>query len=307
MIVTAARADAYPGAMAVTPVRGEGVRALGLPVPPERMPLVRGGRPLKRWRYVGALSPELMLCVAEVAVGALRQRFWAIAEPDGRLVAGRAVLGPGGVDLEGGRVRVRAAAGRWVERSDSRGRVEIDLALDEAHGPPAVESVAPSGSRGYVWTRKRAGGRTSGSVVVDGRRRALDAEAVVDDTAGYHSRHTRWCWSAGVGRGSRGERIGWNLVEGVNDSPRGSERTVWVDGEPGEVRPVRFGDELAAIRFADGGELRLRPWATLAHRTRLGIVRSDYRQPFGAFEGELPGGIELREGFGVTERHDAHW
>ena len=272
------------------------------------MKLVRGGRPLKRWRYVGVYGPALMLCAAEARIGPLGQRFWAVAEPDGRLLAGRARLGSGGVDLSGGGVRVRArSGGGGVGGSVARAAVEIDLGIEDAGAAAAVESVSPSGPHGYVWTRKVAGVRASGSVTIDGVNRPFEAEAVVDDTAGYHARHTAWSWSAGVGRGPGGERIGWNLVEGVNDDLEASERTVWLNGEPAEVGPVSFNAALEVIRFADGGELRFRPWAELNHRTRLGPVRSDYRQPFGVFEGELPDGLVLARGFGVTERHDARW
>ncbi len=271
------------------------------------MKLWRGGRALKRWRYVGVYAPDLMACIAEAHVGLLGQRFWAVAEPDGRLLAGRAQLGSGGVELTADRVRVRARSGRGaVAGSVAGASVEIDLTLHE-DGGAAVESVSPSGSRGYVWTRKLAGARVDGSVVLDGSSRSLAAEAVVDDTAGYHPRHTAWCWSAGVGRTAGGERVGWNLVEGINDAPENSERTVWVDGRPSEVSPVSFDADLRRIRFAGAGELTFRPWATLAHHTRLGLVRSDYRQPFGVFTGELPGGLVLSEGFGVTERHEAWW
>jgi hypothetical protein len=34
---------------------------------------------------------------------------------------------------------------------------------------------------------------------------------------------------------------------------------------------------------------------------------SDYRQPFGTFTGELPGGFPLADGFGVMERHAVRW
>ena len=304
--------------MSSLPARGEAVRSLGMPVPPARMPLVRDRRLLKRWKYVGFYSSELMLCAAEAHVGPLGQRFWGVALPDGRLLAGRALVGSGGVSLSAGRLRLRARADGRAERAGGQHGggsgaggggepVEVDLTLDEAGGPPAVESVSGAGARGYVWTRKLAGMRARGHVLVDGRRRVLDGEAVIDDTAGYHPRHTLWRWSAGVGRGAGGERIGWNLVEGVNDDPQGSERTLWVDGRPVEVGPVHFSDDLGRIAFVDGGELRFEPWATLAHRTRLGLVRSDYRQPFGQFSGELPGGLRLTEGHGVAERHEAWW
>ncbi len=272
------------------------------------MKLLRDGRPLKRWCYVGVYAPELMVCAAEAHVGPLGQRFWAVAEPDGRLLAGRARFGSGGVDVDDGRVRVRATSGGGgVGDFVARARVDIDLALEQTGGPAAVETVSPAGPRGYVWTRKLAGARASGSVVIDGRRRSLEAEAFVDETAGYHSRHTLWRWSAGVGRAVGGERVGWNLVEGINDDPENSERSIWVDGRPSEVSPVSFDEDLHRIRFAGGGELSFRPWAELSHRTRLGLLRSDYRQPFGVFGGELPGGLVLALGFGVTERHEAWW
>ena len=50
-------------------MRGDGVAELDLALPPGRMPLLRRGRPLKRWRYVGVYGPELMLCAGRPASG----------------------------------------------------------------------------------------------------------------------------------------------------------------------------------------------------------------------------------------------
>jgi hypothetical protein len=36
-------------------------------------------------------------------------------------------------------------------------------------------------------------------------------------------------------------------------------------------------------------------------------VRSLYRQPFGTFSGELPGALQLSEGWGVMEDHEVWW
>jgi len=265
------------------------------------MPLVRDGRPLKRWRYVGVYGPGACVCACEAWVGPLAQRFWGVATPDGRLLSARSLVGSGGVAVSDAGVAVRACA------QEDGARVEVAVELVLAEAPPAVESVSASGTSGYVWTRKRAGVPARGSVAVDGRRRAVDSEAVIDETAGYHSRHTLWHWSAGVGLAVGGARVAWNLVEGVNDDRAGSERTLWLDGEPAEVASVTFSPDFAAVRCEDGGELRFAPWAELAHRTRLGIVGSDYRQPLGSFTGELPGGVQLAEGHGVMERHEARW
>ena len=85
---------------------------------------------------------------------------------------------------------------------------------------------------------------------------------MIDDTAAYYERHTRWRWSAGIGRASDGREVAWNLVAGVNDPPQDSERTVWVDGEPGEVGPVRFAADLSGV-----DALAFAPEATREHRT----------------------------------------
>jgi hypothetical protein len=244
-------------------------------------------RPLKAWRYVGAYGPEVMACVGDVRIGALRQRFWAVCEP-GRPVVDRTTLGRGGVALDGSRVQV-----------DS-GDVRIDLTVEEDGG---VETRHAD----RVWTRKQAGVPVRGRVEVQGRTYEVDCLGAVDDTEGRHRRHTTWTWSAGVGRGLGGERIGWNLVTGVNDEPTGSERRVWVDGEPHEVGPVSFADDLSSVSFAEGGAMSFSEWGAREDRTNLLILRSSYRQPFGAFSGVLPGGLELAEGYGVIEWHDVWW
>ena len=258
------------------------MRDLGLPLPPARMRPLRGWRPLKRWRYVAVYRPELMLCVARASVAGIPQRWWAVAEPDGALYQGSR-----GVKADEGRARVRD------------GDVEIDLEIDEVDG---VEVVSGHG-RSYIWTRKQAGISARARVAIAGRTWELAGdEGFIDDSAGYHARRTEWRWSAGVGRGEEGQHVAWNLVEGVHDAPSNSERTVWVDGRPLEVGPQRFGADLAAV-----GGLRFDAWSERAARINRLLLRSDYRQPFGAFSGELPGGIRLSAGYGVMEWHDVLW
>jgi hypothetical protein len=116
------------------------------------MPLFRRGRPLKRWRYVGVYAPELMLCVGDARVAGLRQRWWAVALPDGSLFEGS-------------------------------GSGPIELSLEES--PEGVEVVSPHG-RSYIWTRKQAG------ISVNARVRLPKVSCdihgrigFVDDSAGY--------------------------------------------------------------------------------------------------------------------------
>jgi len=266
------------------------------------MPAWRGTRPLKRWRYVGVYGPDLMLCVGSARVGPGRQSFWAVWDRTTRRLRERTRRSGGGVRLGIDR------PGRVLVLDEG---VEIDLALEEVDG---VETICPVDGRpgAYTWTRKQGGVRAHGTVAVDGVVRAVDALAIVDDSAGYHPRHTVWRWCAGVGRAVDGRPLAWNLVTGINDPPRDSERTVWIGGVAAEVGPAaRFADDLSAVTTDDGVDLRFAAEAVRERSEHLLLVRSEYRQPFGAFTGALPGSrgepLQLAAGWGVMERHTAVW
>ncbi|MDQ4041234.1 MAG: DUF2804 domain-containing protein [Actinomycetota bacterium] len=277
------------------PWRGAGAaRPDGVVVPPARMPLFRAGRMRKRWRYVGLYGPEAMLCAGSARVGPTWQVWWAVWDRAERRLHERTrmLAGRGRVEVESpGRLRVRD------------GDVEIDLALEEGAG---VETVTPAG-RAWIWTRKQGDVPARGTVRLPGRTLSLEGRAFVDESAGYHDRVTAWRWSAGTGVAVGGAPVAWNLAEGIHDSVGASERTVWVDGEPREIGPVRFADDLGSVAFAEGGELRCAAEATRARDDNLLVFRSRYAQPFGVFSGTLPGGVELAEGYGVMESHDVRW
>jgi hypothetical protein len=266
---------------------------LPVPIPPARMGPLRGGRPLKRWRYVAAFADELMLCAATAAVGPGRSSWWAVWDRRrGVLAEHTRTIGPGLVRFgDGGRVRVA-----------DRG-VTIDITIAEGGG---VESVNRHGAQ-YVWTRKQAARPFRGRVVMPGRTLEVAGLAVVDDTAGYHARETEWWWSAGVGPDARGEPVGWNLVTGVNDGPAASERSIWSGDAAHEVGPVTFAAGLTAVAFQEGGRLTFEEEAVRARRDDMLVVRSDYRQPFGRYSGLLPGVGRVDGGLGVMEHHVARW
>jgi hypothetical protein len=250
------------------------------------MPSRDGLRPLKAWRYVGVYGPELMLCAALVRIGPARQSFWAVWDRGRSRLLERTRIGRGAVDLRPGRLTVNDAA------------VRLDLRLEEQDG---VEAVCPS-ERSYAWTRKQGGVRAHGIATLEGARHSVDGRAVIDDTAAYYARQTSWQWSAGIGVSVDGRDVAWNLVAGVNDPESDSERTVWVDGEPFEPPPCKFH---AGLRGVDA--LRFDAEAVRERTDNLVLVRSRYRQPFGVFSGQLPGGVALGAGYGVMEEHHAWW
>jgi hypothetical protein len=262
-------------------------RLTGLALPPDPMPSRLGTRPIKAWRYVGVFGPELMVCVASVRVGPFRQSFWAVWDRVAGRLYERTAMGAGAVRLGYGTAAV-----------DDR-ELRLDLAFTEE---PGVETVCPSADE-YAWTRKQGGLIAGGTLTLRGDPpRSFAGRAVIDDTAGYYERHTHWRWSAGVGSAVDGRLLAWNLVDGVNDPPHDSERTVWIDGVPEEVGPVRFADDLSTA-----GDLSFHEEAVREHSENRLLVRSRYRQPFGSFSGSLPGGLALGEGWGVMEDHDVHW
>ena len=266
---------------------------------PARLSPVRGGRALKRWRYVGLFCEQMMACAARVQIGPARQSFWALyLRSEGSLrERTRMLRGRGAVQLGQGQLQVHDAG------------VRLDFCFSEA--APIHARCLHDG--GEVFTRKQAGIPARGTLALDGGApRQLEALAVVDDTAGYHARHTEWWWSAGAGTGYDGAALAWNLVSGVNDPARGSERAVWVAGDPHECAPVSFRSDLGEICCEDGASLRFAAEAERSHRQNLLIVSSDYRAPFGSFSGTLPGvrgggPVALAHGRGVVEHHRARW
>ncbi len=267
---------------------------LPVAVPPARMALHRGGRPLKRWRYIAAFNDEVMLCAGSAQIGLLRSSWWAIWDRERGELTEHTALGRGGAARfgPGGRLNVHDR------------RASIDLEVDEG---AAVESLNAHGEQ-YVWTRKQGGRPARGRIVIGARTIDFAGLAVVDDTAGYHARDTEWWWSAGVGAAPDGCPVGWNLVRGVNDGPSASERSVWSSAGAREVGPVRFGEDFGGVAFDEGGALTFKEEAVRARQDRLFLVlRSDYRQPFGRYSGSLPGVGPVSGGLGVMEHHIARW
>jgi hypothetical protein len=255
------------------------------------MPVRSSGQTRKRWRYVGFYGPELMLCAARAQVGPFAQCFWALWDRGADRSYANTRLRPGSTEvrMDGPRIEIEAA------------EVRASLLLGDA---APIESICPSGS-GWGWTRKRAGVPISGTIEADGKRWQVDGHGVDDQSAGYQKRQTSWHWSAGIGRAVDGRPLAWNLVEGINDPPANSERAIWSEGAAVEPGPVSF-QGLTGVDFADGARLSFSPGSERSRKDNFLVFRSSYRHLFGDFSGSLDG-IELAEGFGVMEQHDAVW
>ena len=258
--------------------------------PPLALPLFDHGQLRKRWRYVAVFAAELMLCAARAEIGLATQSFWVLLDRETKRQWANTALRPAsrGVIFDGPRLEIDGPGLRAM------------LELDDS---TPIEVTCPSG-RSRAWTRKRAGMPVAGTVEIPGRRIELAGRGVDDESAGHHARRTGWRWSAGVGESVEGRDLAWNLVEGINDPPSGSERAVWVDGEPSEPPPVAFGGD--GVDLGEAGSLEFTAESQHARHDNYLLIRSRYRHRFGSFAGSL-GGLELAEGLGVMEEHDALW
>lgn len=263
----------------------------GVPLPPQRLPLLRGGQLRKRWRYLSLWGPEISLCAARVEVGLLPREYCAICDHRRGRLSKRTHFFANRVDLSADRLRV------------DDGNVSIDVVLE----PTDAFDVYRPEKRAYIWSHKELYQRVRGSVRVDGAEHDLRGVGFVDVSAGYHARRTSWRWSAGAGVDVEGRGVAWSAIVGLFDTPESSERTLWIEGVGHEIGPVSFSDDLTTVAFADGAELHFREEAALRMHDNLLVIRADYEHAFGSYSGALPGGIEIREAHGVRERQDAVW
>ena len=264
----------------------------GVPYPPERMGLIRSWTLRKRWHYVTFWSPELIFCAARVHVGPLPQEYWGllVRTPERRFRQRSHVLRRR-VALEDARVAV----------GDGDVSVEIDFEPNDEFFVYRPER------RAYIWSRKQLATKATARARIGEASIEAEGVAFVDVNAGYHRRRTKWRWSAGVGTDQHGRSVAWNAIVGLFDTPEHSERTVWIDGVPQEIGPVRFTGDLTTVSFEEGGELSFAKEADLRKRVGLFLFKSKYDHWFGSYQGTLPGGIEIRDGVGVRERQDALW
>jgi hypothetical protein len=274
------------------PWRSTAVRGVAAPRPPvslDRMPLRQGRRLLKSWSYVAAFSEELMMCAGSVRVAGIPQSSWAIWDRSSEVLGTEATrLNSVGLAVSTQSVKLRSGSAR------------LELTVSQTGEPVEVVSPLPGS---YMWTKK-VPVRVDGHLAFGLEARPVSAAGILDTSGGYQAHGVSWEWSAGTGTDIDGRLVTWNLVKGIHDASASSERTVWVEGRPDEVPPVRFSSDLDEVWGAEGTAL-----VFVAEATRhSGLIRSHGVQSFGRFFGCLPGGIQLADdppALGVMERHHA--
>ncbi len=200
-------------------------------------------------------------------------------------------------------------------------KVQGTLHLEDAEALALLFKL-PSGNPAY--THKAAGLTVTGSLSANGVPIDLrGAVGGIDWTRSVALRETRWQWSALQGITPQGERVGLNLSALVYDDASGNslENALWVDGKVYPLGGVEFvlpadpRRQIWQVRSRQGSEVELRftPLGSRDEQVNLGIIRSNFIQPYGTYEGtiRLPDqgipSVCVDGMFGVVETHHSVW
>jgi len=199
--------------------------------------------------------------------------------------------------------------------------VSTDLAFDEEQ--PSVQPMiicTRAGATGWVFARKTAGFKVSGTISWEGETYDLGAVQAYghnDWSAGYMRRRTFWNWGCLAGQTSDGRIIGMNVSCGVNETSF-TENCFWLDGRLHKLDTVCFRydrDNLESpwqLTSFDGHlKLDFHPEGKHQERINAWILASNFNQLFGRYHGWLETArgerINIDGMLGYVESHYAKW
>ena len=201
-------------------------------------------------------------------------------------------------------------------------RVQVDMyLLEDIDSVQPLVVVSPVDENRPLYTHKVAC-PVEGMVMIGDEKIRLDPEkdiGLMDVQKTFYPYHTFWKWATFGGYDARGRLIALNACQNfISDDEKYNENCTWVDGKITLLTAARFEfDEKAlmepwSVETTDGGlEVTFRPAGERRGRTNLGVVMSDFHQPFGEFTGKMPGRgqeeIVVDGAFGLCEHHLARF
>jgi Domain of unknown function (DUF2804), C-terminal/Domain of unknown function (DUF2804), N-terminal len=162
----------------------------------------------------------------------------------------------------------------------------------------------------------------SGYIELGNYRVELDPQrdiGLIDVQKTYYPYNTFWRWATFAGYDKKGRMLAINLVQNmVPDDENNNENVLWVDGKLTPWSAARFEfDEKNALapwkmRTTDGNcDLTFTPQGERSDKINMGLIVSDYHQPYGVFNGTVTDAsgerYEVENIFGVTEHHLARF
>lgn len=210
-----------------------------------------------------------------------------------------------------------------IAEKKGRPKVEGDLTIHEdlAEVEPLVTLLPFPGGAAFQYSHKIAV-PAEGTLRLGGREVLVDrgsAIAILDIHKGYYPYNTWWKWATFAGHDAEGRIVGMNAVNNKIVPPsEWSENCAWIGGKVSLLGPAKFDFDprnlLGPWRITtqdDRLDATIHPQGKRSGRINLGVVLSDYHQPYGPYAGVLKGedGREHRvDGFfGVTEDHKARF
>lgn len=207
-------------------------------------------------------------------------------------------------------------------KGDGAPDVQGEITLHQNPGGTRPMSVCMPVRPGRFMYSTKAASTVSGSVSIGGEQFALDPArdtAFMDEHKAFYPRHTYWKWAALAFVDPGGRLVAANMTDNlVKDQHAWNENGILTPDANDLLGPVRFeydpSDVMKPWRLKDLDNrvnLTFTPLAVKTDNTNAVLIRTDYRQPMGLFNGTLAccGGeiIQVRDAFGVTEHFDAHY
>lgn len=287
---------------------------------------------IKRWQYLGVCNNDLIFGLAVVRLGYMCNLFAYLFDRRSGCISEYDILTPGGgaaifkgtsltgeIRFESRQTRVRMMSDPETLSIEGiiKGELSVNLSFQAFEDP--LVCLTRLGLKGFNYTHKEAGIPVRGTIHhkdVSWDVQEEDSFGVRDYTLGYLARQTFWNWASGGGNDREGNRIGFNLVQGVNETGF-TENVFWVNGRLVKIDVVDFRyDDLDLLKpwhiESNDGRVRLRflPDGKRSANTNVGLIVSKFHQPFGRFEGTLQDGNqtwELQNASGFAEEHYAKW
>ncbi len=197
-------------------------------------------------------------------------------------------------------------------------RAEIEMSEDITSRQPLIV-VLPISENRPLHTHKMVC-PVSGWVELGERRWDLQPErdlAMLDVQKTYYPYSTLWCWATFAGYDQQGHQLAINLVQNmIENDDTYNENVMWVDGQLSQFGGARFTvdkqkmmDPWHIITTDERCQLTFTPQGSRSEKINMGLILSDYHQPYGTFTGHIidDDGVryEVEDLFGVTEYHIA--
>ncbi|HPQ67532.1 MAG TPA: DUF2804 domain-containing protein [bacterium] len=200
-------------------------------------------------------------------------------------------------------------------------KAELEIVEDLQKVQPLIVILPINDEQRPLHTHKTPG-PVSGEIQIGEQKYTLNEKhdiAMIDVQKTFYPFNTFWKWATCAGYDKEGNLIALNLVNNmIRNDQEFNENCLWVNDKLTPWSAVRFEfDENNIlepwhIRTTDGNcDLTFRPLGERADKINLGLILSDYHQPYGLFNGTVVDADgkthELNDFFGVTEHHLARF